>query len=131
VLGESHIVVAGDTLSAIARSRGVELEALAGLNQLSSPSMIFPGQRLKLPEQAIVESSEQPVVDGPATVASSPSRPPHHAVQPGENLYRISLRYGLSLNELLAANPTVDPRKLRIGQKVRLPAMEPMLAGGR
>ncbi len=45
-----------------------------------------------------------------------------HIVQPGDTLSRIAETYGFSLQNLLDANPNVDPRRLRPGQRVRLPA---------
>ncbi len=44
-----------------------------------------------------------------------------HEVLQGETLSGIALRYGVSLDDLLAANPGVDPRALSIGQKLIIP----------
>jgi 2',3'-cyclic-nucleotide 2'-phosphodiesterase/3'-nucleotidase len=76
--------------------------------------------------------------DKPAKPAKAPERrvakrgavekPLSHAVRSGENLYRISLRYGVDLDALFAANPGIDPHKLRIGQPVVIPRAEPLLA---
>lgn len=128
-LEEVHIVAEGDTLSEIAAAKRVTLESLAALNGLSDPSTIRSGQRLKLPKERAVERAKAEVQ--PTVVASTSVNPSHHMVRPGENLYRISLRYGIELDALLAANPAVDPHKLRVGQRVSIPGHEPMLAGGR
>lgn len=45
-----------------------------------------------------------------------------HEIQPGETLSRIARRYGVSLQAILEANPGVDPHRLRVGQKIRVPA---------
>lgn len=111
----THTVRRGETLSGIAATLGTTPETLAALNQLTDPSRIRHGQRLVLPEL----ETAAPV---------PPDRPSHHLVQAGENLYRISLRYGVALDALLTANPTVDPHRLRVGQKIRLPEAPPMLA---
>lgn len=51
-----------------------------------------------------------------------PSRPKHtHTVTSGETLASIARKQGLSLAALEAANPTVNPKKLRAGQVVVLP----------
>lgn len=121
--GRFHVVEVGDTLSEIAARKGVELDSLVALNQLANPSAIHPGQRLRLPEAGVVEPTRE--MPAPSPVASR-----SHRVAAGENLYRISLRYGIDLDTLLAANPAIDPRKLRIGQKVVIPEAGPMLAGG-
>lgn len=45
-----------------------------------------------------------------------------YAVQPGDTLGRIARDHGLTLDELLAANPGIEPRRLQIGQVLQLPA---------
>lgn len=47
------------------------------------------------------------------------TRPEFHIVQPNENLYRISLKYGVSLDSLKAFNG-IQNDIIRIGQKLRL-----------
>lgn len=47
-----------------------------------------------------------------------------YTVQPGDNLYRIALRYGLTVNELAAANGISNPNWLYTGQVLVIPAGE-------
>ena len=44
-----------------------------------------------------------------------------HVVQRGENLFRISLRYGTTINVLMALNGIVNPNRIFVGQVLRLP----------
>ena len=44
-----------------------------------------------------------------------------YSIQSGDTLSAIAKRFGVSLNALLAANPTVNPRALQIGQKIIIP----------
>lgn len=44
-----------------------------------------------------------------------------HVVAPGDNLYRIALKYGVGVDELMRANGLLDPRQLRVGQVLRIP----------
>ncbi|MGA9534045.1 MAG: LysM peptidoglycan-binding domain-containing protein [Anaerolineales bacterium] len=44
-----------------------------------------------------------------------------HKVEKGDTLLAIALRYGLALDQLLAANPDIDPRFLSLGQDLRIP----------
>jgi LysM repeat protein len=44
------VVEAGDTLSRIAERVGVPMEALIFLNGIRTPDLIFPGQRIVLPD---------------------------------------------------------------------------------
>lgn len=45
-----------------------------------------------------------------------------YTVQPGDNLYRIALRYGLTVDELAAANDIRNPHRLLAGQVLVIPA---------
>jgi lipoprotein NlpD len=44
-----------------------------------------------------------------------------HLVAPGETVYRLALRYGVSPENLMAANSLNDPRDLRVGQMLIIP----------
>lgn len=44
-----------------------------------------------------------------------------HTVEPGQTLYRIALTYGLTVDELMAANAIDDPRALKVGQRLVIP----------
>lgn len=48
-------------------------------------------------------------------------RYPVHVVEPGENLYRIALRYEVTVEELQALNEIEDPTTLRVGQRLLIP----------
>ncbi len=45
-----------------------------------------------------------------------------HSVKSGETLAAIARKYGISLNALQTANPGVDPRHLRVGATLNIPA---------
>jgi LysM repeat protein len=57
----------------------------------------------------------------PVAMFSAPSHPRVHIVKQRETVSSIALQYGLRSSALLAANPRVDPRRLRIGQSLALP----------
>lgn len=44
-----------------------------------------------------------------------------HTVRPGETLYQISQRYGVSIQSLMTANGVSDSRELRAGQRLLIP----------
>jgi len=59
----------------------------------------------------------------PAQTSVSPSAcPATHAVQLGENLYRIALRFGMSYEDLAEANGIANPDRITVGQELRIPA---------
>jgi len=57
-----------------------------------------------------------------AVEAPGPTPTPFvHIVQAGDSLLLIAARYGVSLEDLVLANPGIDPQFLSIGQQVRIP----------
>lgn len=44
-----------------------------------------------------------------------------HVVQPGENLYRISLRYGVTMAAISRANGITNPNHIYVGQRLTIP----------
>lgn len=56
-----------------------------------------------------------------AAQAAIAQAPIVHVVQPGENLYRIALRYGVNQQDLAAANGIVNPDCLYAGQRLIVP----------
>jgi membrane-bound lytic murein transglycosylase D len=47
-----------------------------------------------------------------------------HKIRRGETLGIIAKRYGVSVSLLMAANPGIQPRRLRVGQRVVVPVSE-------
>lgn len=47
-----------------------------------------------------------------------------HVVRPGENLWRISRHYGVTVDELRRANGVRDAHALQVGQQLRIPGIE-------
>ncbi len=82
--------------------------------QLSSVDDLAPGM-VALPRPPIVS----------ATNASSDSDPTLnsqlHIVKPGETLYRISLFYGLPVDDIISANELADPEIVVAGQELLIP----------
>jgi len=102
-----HVVQRGENLFRIALRYGVTVDALAAANGLVNTSHIVVGQRLTIP------SSSAP--------ASPPTTSGTHVVRPGENLFRIALRYGLTPRQLASANGIVNPNRVYVGQRLTIP----------
>jgi LysM repeat protein len=45
-----------------------------------------------------------------------------HVVQQGENLFRIAIRYGTTIDAIAAANGIVDVTRIYVGQRLIIPA---------
>lgn len=53
-----------------------------------------------------------------------------HVVRRGENMFRIALRFGLTTEALARHNRISDPRKIRVGQRLRIPPAPTAAAAG-
>jgi murein DD-endopeptidase MepM/ murein hydrolase activator NlpD len=55
---------------------------------------------------------------------SAQSSGPVYIVQSGDTLYSIAVRFNITVNDLIAANPSVDPNALAVGQQLVIPGLE-------
>ncbi|MDP0491001.1 MAG: LysM peptidoglycan-binding domain-containing protein [Verrucomicrobiota bacterium JB023] len=108
----SHRVRPGDTLSEIAQRYGVGLANLMAANPGVDPLRLQIDKELVIPGRESVGSTThfQP---GSGTIT--------HTVQAGDTLSEIAERHGVGLDALLSRNPQVDPRRLKIGTKLKIP----------
>lgn len=104
----------GDTLFKIAKENGLSIEELIKVNpKIKDPSLIAIGQEINIPEEVAVENEMD---DSPRISISK------YSVKSGDNLYKIAKSNGLSLDELLVANPEIkNPSSIFIGQEINIP----------
>jgi LysM repeat protein len=110
----SYMVRTGDTLYAIARTFNTTVATLAQINYIVNPSLIFPGQ-------VLIVSGTQPAPVTPTPVPPPQPIPGIHVVQPGENLFRIALRYNMTWDVLMRANGLYNPNLVFPGQVLIVP----------
>jgi nucleoid-associated protein YgaU len=135
----TYVVKKGDTLERIARRhlddprRWTEIQALNGN---IDPRRVRLGQKLVMParraSRGTTPSAKNPATTKPREASyKKPTPAPaknqggeYYVVQPGDVLGKISLKtLGTSKRwrEILDLNPKVDPRRLMVGTKLRLP----------
>ncbi len=64
-------------------------------------------------------NSARPLATGDGASSSAPART--HLVQAGETLTAIARKHGVKLDDLLRANPGLNPRRMRAGSTLNLP----------
>ena len=106
-----HVVQPGETLFRISQQYGVSVDAIAAANGITNVNQLNVGQQLTIPSGDTAGSGAPPPATGEQT----------HVVQPGENLFRIALRYGLTTAELAQYNGIANPNQIEVGQVIRIP----------
>ncbi|WP_448593099.1 LysM peptidoglycan-binding domain-containing protein [Thermoflexus hugenholtzii] len=105
----THVVQPGETLFRIALRYGTTVEAIARANNLINPDFIVPGQRLVIP------------VSAPA--AGTPTGGERvYIVQPGDNLFRIGLKFNMLWTVIAARNGITNPNAIYPGQRLIIPS---------
>lgn len=99
---QRYTVQPGDTLWSIALRFGTTVEAIAQLNNISNPNLIFPGQVLLIPGTTLPPTQQ-------------------YTVQPGDTLYRIAQRFGVTVDEIVRLNNISDPNLIFPGQVLLIP----------
>ena len=111
-----HTVKPGETLFSIAQLYGVNPYSIAAANNIPYPYIIYPGQQL------IIPTGSTPPPPGPTPIPPKPGQCRYyHTVRPGQNLYRISLAYGVPMSTIAAANGIVNYNLIYAWQTLCIP----------
>jgi LysM repeat protein len=106
--GTTYIVQSGDRLFSIGRMFNVDPYTIAQTNNIRAPFLIYPGQKLTIPGSS------------GATPVPVPGNQ-RYTVQPGDNLFRIALRFGRSMQAIAAANNIPNTGLIFVGQVLIIP----------
>lgn len=78
------------------------------------------------PTNAPVATAPAPVVQPPIQPVAPPPPPAptatEYVIAKGDTYYSIAKKYGLKMSDIKKANPEVNPAKLKVGQKIQVPA---------
>ena len=97
-----HTVTKGQSLYSISSMYNVSVADIVKMNP-GSDTGIKAGQTLKIPQT----NAENQVV--------------FHTIQPGETLYKLSVKHGVSVERICRANPGLSAKNFRIGQVIAIP----------
>lgn len=106
-----HVVRRGENFWLIARKYGISTQELMRFNTGLNPKRLRVGMQIRLtsPKRLTkVEKSEK----------KNPDKPLHHLVGPGENIWLIAKRYGISTKSLLTWNRLSASAKIFPGEKL-------------
>ncbi len=124
---QRHKVKKGETLYKIAKNYGVSVKQIKQANGLKG-SGIHPGDRIVVLNKVSVKSSNNKVTNKKGDIAEktdnlSKNTLITHKVKKGENLYRISKKYGVSVHEVKRIN-NLSGTFVKIGRKLKVPGIK-------
>ncbi len=103
--GQFYIIQEGDTLFSIAERFDTTVENILRFNPDLNPANLPIGRRI-----CVISATNQPVTCPLGTLP--------YNINPGDTILSIALRFGTSVEALLAANPDIDPYNLVVGQRI-------------
>ena len=131
----TYVVVAGDSLSRVAKNHGLRISALAAANNLSPDAKLRIGQKLTIPggnagktavstssgKSGKKSSSRDTTAVSSGTAGAGSVVNGLYTVKRGDTIERIARRLHVRQADLLAANNLNSTSILRIGQKLVVP----------
>ncbi len=103
---QTYTIASGDTLSSIAKKFGLSLSTLLWANNLSSYSIIRPGNQLTILP-----------VNGVA-----------YKIKKGDTVSKIAKTYGVAADKIFSYNQMVSDEQLSVGQPLVIPDGRPLAA---
>ena len=117
--GTTHVVQPGDNLFRIAIRYGTTVQAIQTANGLTGFT-IFVGQTLIIPGGTTgITPTAQPA-DSTVTPTPTPTNPGTYVVQPNDTVFRISLKFGTTVNAIATVNRLTNFR-IFVGQTLIIP----------
>ncbi|MBY0120412.1 glycosyl hydrolase family 18 protein [Bacillus sp. S/N-304-OC-R1] len=97
-----HIVQNGESLWSISQRYHISIQSLITVNGLPENSYIIPGLALYIPDNTLLIRSK--------------------IINKGDTLWGLAQQYRTTLNAIISANPSIQPKKLTIGKKINIPS---------
>ena len=120
-----YTVQPGDSLYRISLDVGVTLEEMRAANPdlVGEAPILQPGQQLNVPGcgQAAAPADDPAAVAPPTDALAAPPGGEVYTVQSGDTLMTIGRQFGVTIEEIVAANGLTNPDRLDVGQQLVIP----------
>jgi len=110
-VGGEHVVAPGETLGGIAVMYGLRTADLVTWNGLSNPNLVRAGQRIRLLPPAAPQE---------AAPSAAPANAVTYTVVPGDTLWGIAMKFGVTVADLAAWNGLGSVDLIRPGQQLQV-----------
>lgn len=118
-----HTIQAGETLYQLTLKYNVTVQAICTANPGLSASNFRIGQVISIPAQTAIQPAKENLSETAAQNSSGKKTDwrDMHKVERKETIFSISRQYGISEEELIAANPELKKGKLKRGSFLFIP----------
>jgi len=100
---KKYMIMPGDTLYSLAVKYNTTVDEILYYNpQITNPNMIYAGEYLCIPYPMTCDGFM-------------------YTIKPGDTLYTIAMSFSITVDELLAANPHIDPNYYQAGEMICIP----------
>ena len=118
---QQHTVKKGESLYRIAKNYSVSVNQLKKANNIKG-TRIQPGDSITIPTKPAIKKQKQVSLAKHIDTKQGKADLTAYKVKKGENLYRISSKYGLTAEELKRIN-SLSGNNIKIGQILRVPSV--------
>ncbi|MBB6215768.1 LysM repeat protein [Anaerosolibacter carboniphilus] len=119
---KTYTVQAGDTYWIISQKLGVDIRKLMDFNGHTEKTVLYTGQQIKIPP---VETTDTTQTSSSAPTQNTELKPyityTSYTVQKGDDFWKISLKFGISMYELMKVNNMSEATVLNIGDQLKIP----------
>lgn len=124
--GRRYEVKSGDNATKIAFAYNMSAADLLSANQLKDGAVLKPGQILVIPaaKAAAKPAAETPKAETASKATDIPATkttPGLYTVKKGDTFTSIARSLGQTVEELTKVNKAIDPKKLQLGQVLKVP----------
>ncbi len=110
-----HVVQRGETVYRISKMYDLEIMEILEYNNLETFDILENQKIWLIPDRVTPDPQQKRVTE--ESVETEPEEETYHIVQAGENLFRISLRYGMTVDQLKELNDLVTD-EISVGQRL-------------
>lgn len=122
VSGITYTIQPGDTFNTIAQKFGIAEPDLEKANPTVNVRNLQVGSQITVPISSSSNPAPPQTSPVPTPVVPTPAPGSTYIIQPGDTFNAIAAKYGISVDTLEAANPTLSPLNLHVGSQMVIPA---------
>ncbi len=115
-----HTVRKGETAYSISKAYGITVGELLRENP-SAQDGLREGENLRIEVSKVTDPHPAPLPQPYRHPVHDENRFIYHVLEQGETIYRLSVKYGVTEEEIIDSNPGIDISKIPIGSEIAIP----------